>query len=191
MEDTKGYRLLDPETNKVFKSRDVVFFEEGEFERLNDIHLSELLIDEEGDTSSLSIDDETPIASSQSRKVNLSPLTNDSTTEDDFYEEDIPYYSLDDEEEYRKPAHIEVNPNVITQTPRRSYRQIKPRKLDDYILYNALELSMNDPTTVKKICSDTEGGKWKIAMKEEYDSLMKNKTWDLHDLADKKTLNCK
>lgn len=169
----------------------MVFLEEGKFERSHNIHLSELPIGEEGNMNNSSIHEKLS-APGQLKKIHLSPPANNSRTEEDFDDEDTSDYSPN-EEEYKSPANIEVTPNATTQTLRRSSRHTnKPRRLNDYILYNALESSTSDLITVKETCSSTEGDKWKIAMREEYDSLIKNKTWNLHDLpTDKRALNCK
>jgi len=54
--------------------------------------------------------------------------------------------------------------------------------MKDYILYNATEASSSDPITIKEALSSEEKYEWQKAMEEEYDSLRKNKTWDLCNL---------
>jgi len=82
--------------------------------------------------------------------------------------------------------------DTAVQVLQRSSRPAKPRNMKDYILYNATEVSSSDPITMKETLSSEEKYEWQKAMKEEYDSLIKNKTCDLCKLqSGRKALNCK
>lgn len=53
-------------------------------------------------------------------------------------------------------------------------------------------IDFTDPQTVEEALSSQQANGWKTAMHEEYNSLIKNKTWSLTDLpSGKKALPCK
>lgn len=77
-------------------------------------------------------------------------------------------------------------------TIRRSQRQPKPKKMEDYVVYSASACQANDPETVAEALLRPDAENWKEAMAEEYKSLVDNNTWSLTDLPrNRKQIGCK
>ena len=54
------------------------------------------------------------------------------------------------------------------------------------------EFLLNEPLTFREAIASLNGEEWQKAIRDEYDSLMKNKTWELVKLPnDRKTIKCK
>jgi len=196
LENSKGYRLFDIKTNKVFKSRDVIFLEkdkgnekENTTQPLQLIKNSGETTDEVGDVDSSDNDTET----SQENDAEEDSQDDESLTfEDADTDVELIEPSSDIEPDVQPSLQESGSSDATAQTLRRSSRPAKPRNMKDYILYNATEVSSGDPITMKEALSSEEKYEWKKAMKEEYDSLRKNKTWDLCNLpSGRKALNCK
>lgn len=68
-----------------------------------------------------------------------------------------------------------------------------PERFRDYVLASAEEVEhAGDPRSVEEALSRSDAELWRQAMQEEYDSLMKKKTWDLVDLPkDRQAISCK
>lgn len=80
------------------------------------------------------------------------------------------------------------NKNVIPNTgdeeetgQRRSRRIPKPKSWLDYVSFNVIlkEISKSEPMSFKEALADVHSKKQNEAMKEEYKSLIKNRTWEL------------
>lgn len=79
--------------------------------------------------------------------------------------------------------------NVETQMRRSTKERRMPAKFSDYELFFAEEAEpsiliseFSEPTTYKAALKDVNSEKWQAAMREEMDSLLKNRTWDLVSL---------
>jgi len=124
------------------------------------------------------------------------------TEEDSQDDESLRFEDADTDVELIEPStDIEANvqplqesgsSDTAVQMLRRLCRPSKPKNMKDYIVYNATEIPSNDPITMKEVLSSEKKHEWQKAMKEEHDSLRKNKTWDLCSLpSERKALNCK
>lgn len=165
-EDSKGYRLIDPETNKIIKSRDVTFLEEGYKEdSSHDSNFVHFQISGQTDEKKASQDDDETEDS-------------DDDTETSSHHSDIA--TEESEPEQLKPNQPnQPNPNQRAEnetTLRRSTRVPKPVKRDDYCMYFAPNCTSDDPETVTEALNSPDKSMWMKAMREEYESLVKNDT---------------
>ncbi|KAG5883358.1 hypothetical protein JTB14_023250 [Gonioctena quinquepunctata] len=124
---------------------------------------------------------ETPI-----REVENEELPHDSIQNDEQTAEPIP--------EMREVKAVKRNEdNQIQQRayPGREHRV--PERLRDYVLCAARDIDdSEDPKSVSEAFSRNDSESLKRAMKEEYSSLIKNKTWELVDLPEGHNLiSCK
>ena len=76
----------------------------------------------------------------------------------------------------------------LEETLRRSQRQVKAKKFEDYVTYfNGVEncdnegVEMDLPETVKQALARPDGEMWKKAMQDEIQSFNENETWELVD----------
>jgi hypothetical protein len=78
-------------------------------------------------------------------------------------------------------------------TLRRSTRERNPpKRYIDFVSSIALITNDGEPSCYQEAINDIDNAKWKMEMKEEMDSLEKNKTWDLVELPkDRKVVGCK
>lgn len=196
--DTKGYRLLDPKTHKIIRSRDVVFLEEPKRERNNDENAAgttsqfqqpvdeiyeeafeDDVVETDENTSKSTGEDATPADNSDSEYLAEESSTDNSSPE-----------STSDTGS-RFSGQEDVADQMVV-VPRRSTRIPKPKKMDDFISYLAMERSATDPMTVDEALDRPERELWLKAIEEEKKSLIDNNTWTLATLPQgKKTLDTK
>ena len=73
-------------------------------------------------------------------------------------------------------------------TPRTSLRERKPpKRYTDFVL-SVLFTDDGEPSCFQEAIDCIDNAKWKVAMKEEMDSLEKNKTWELVEIPNIETL---
>ncbi|KMQ82767.1 retrovirus-related pol polyprotein from transposon tnt 1-94, partial [Lasius niger] len=169
-ENSKGYRLIDPRTKKIVKSRDVVFLEEFKDSKTKEPNHIQLL-DEENESDMEKDDDSSDTAAIKR----------------DDEEETISDYS-DCVEENESKQLVETQSNL----PRKSTRVPKPVSRDDFYMYLTKESIAEVPETVEEALVSPDSKQWIKAMEEEYDSLVANNTWTTVDLPiGQKTLNTK
>lgn len=176
-ENTKGYRLMDPVSHRLVKSRDVSFMENY------------------NENISVPIDCEShvPAKESQSTTASSVPLqrnsgsqTQEPSTSADIQEsEDSSEYDTDTgelDETYCPPRHMkqDYNSNVTLRTTRSQAKQNEACQDKQGLL--CLFTDSTDPQTVEEALTSPQGAEWKKAMDDEYCSLMKNETWTLTDL---------
>ena len=76
-------------------------------------------------------------------------------------------------------------------TPRRSLRERNPPKRYTDFVSSILFTDDGEPYSFREPIDYIDNAKWKMEMKEEMDSLEKNKTWDLVELPkDRKIVGC-
>lgn len=154
-ETVKGYRVYDPVTNNISTSRDVVIVEKTS-PSLN------LLLDDQSD--------EDPVGDmSQNTENNV-----------EFSDSETDFRSIenDDDDEYIPPNLNQVNEPF--EEPRRSERQRRATKLDDYVTYMCSDFSSGDePEGVQEALSRPDADQWRRAMQEEMESFSENDAWDL------------
>lgn len=166
-QDSKGYRLMDPETKKITRSCYVIFLENCKYKD-NEVQ-SIIQLTENQDPPNGSVED-----NNEQKPTEIEESDSDtSSSEDSEYIDSV------------------QNVKEIAQ-PRRSARQPKPIKRDDYITYLTLSNDATDPESLEEAISSSQSAKWLKAMEEERDSLAKNGTWTLTDLPrDKRALDTK
>lgn len=179
-EDSKGYRLIDPKTHEVIIARDVVFFESNRSPEIvndntnstvNHFHIQEdehigILqegqeseFEKEGDGGGESSGDKTyKEATSCRRDINIEQ------SDQRITELDI----------------METQPSISTENTklRRSERIRKPVRRDEYISYYTIQDRADEPGTVKQALEGPEKDRWMQAIKNEYEALNKNNTWE-------------
>lgn len=173
-EDRKAYRFLDPETDRITVSRDAQFIEHRngshelepeECENVGDDGWTQAASNSEQEESSghEELPEKNPSDSESPQKPIVEEQSDES--EDEFYdweervEEEIP----------------------TLRREKRSTRGIPPRRYGDFVVDVAMVVE-GDPSSYEEAIRGSESDLWKAAMQEEYDSLMKNKTWNLVEL---------
>lgn len=179
-ERSKGYRLLQTDTNKIIVSRSVTFVES---EINDDVKTEQQMINhnvtgEKPMTGEKSLTDEKPqLATNQNKVVEIHMPTENNQNIDDKVE-DIHH-------------NVEFKPDI--DQPRQSARSNKgiPPKRLSLLVQNEVK---NEPASWNemKLLPDDEQKNWIKAAEEEMRAHDENKTWILCDLpADKKAIDCK
>ncbi|GKF12211.1 retrotransposon protein, putative, ty1-copia subclass [Tanacetum coccineum] len=178
-EGVKGYRLyrLDDESPKIVTSKNVVFNESVMYK----------------DTLKNSGADDKSVEELQV-EVELQRLNNHTPEEDQTDQE----YGDDEDardQETDQPPDFTDYQLVRDREPR---TRTKPLRFQDesnmaaYAFVAAKEEDTHEPLTYQEAVACEDSSKWKAAMKEEMDSLRKNKTWELVDHpAGQKLVSCK
>ncbi|GJT03883.1 retrovirus-related pol polyprotein from transposon TNT 1-94 [Tanacetum coccineum] len=162
-DESKAYKLLNPTTNKIIVSRDVIFQEHKGWDWIK-THSEEVLVDLEWDDEVIT--DESDVAVVTNEVV----ATNE---EDAFVEENT--------------HHGRVNEAVT-----RSGRNVQPpRWMNDYASGDELEnvelnltMAANSDPVSDPLCYNeaVKMKHWRVAMMDEIKSIEKNNTWSLIDL---------
>lgn len=183
-ENTKGYRLLNPCTQKIIKSRNVIFLEDcfSNANVSNTITNTKLQISiplrDTSQSSNTAENLSEEECSTDENDQSTSTVTSDQSFEsivDTTYEPSTEY-SLESQE------------NFINLRPRR--RQLALTDEED--ISHACWARSQDPLTLEEALSGSQSHYWQKAMEEEYKSLLKNNTWILCDLpANTKAISCK
>lgn len=210
-EESKGYRLVDPnEPTKIIKSRDVIFDESNivnykkdncNINNANDVasndivnilqnnqftecsnENNEVLPPTNGDSNIQLINNDLRHNSDESVELE----NNNECVELDSNNENVELESNNSEEEFCDSEDNE-------ETPLRRYplRERRPKQFPDFIVYNVNSEDVNnfdEPITVKQAMNRSDASLWREAMSEEYDSLIKNKTFCLVDLPPGRTV---
>lgn len=189
---SKGYRLMDPKTLKIIKSRDVIFIENVEtsipIEDNRTVTASSVPSETE-DSENSSVSREQEIHTQKSSATVMSSKDSNIRKGDS---EDSSEYDTDTGEldaTYHPPYPIRQDySSSITLRQRNKQCDTQDGKTSLLCLYSDL----TDPQTVEEVLTSSQAAEWKRAMDEEYSSLMKNKTWSLTELPPgKKALPCK
>lgn len=170
---TKGYRVIDPKTRKVYTSRDVILYE------------NQYIIQPDGENISFEIGAGTSNEASSVKDSGDAETTNeasDSDSNETFVEAD----NSTMDPSYMPSVNIE---NIVSSPVRRSerIRNVIPNPLS-----LIAEECNSDPLIVREALDSVNSNEWKKAMQSEYESLLKNETWTLVSLPEnRKTLNNK
>ena len=166
----KVYKLFDPNTHRLFVSRDVVFHEiANEGDKINNTSVWHDIDDYiKIDTS---VEQEQEQAQEQIQAEEQGASSNHDTPRRG---EGTPQSKKKDES---------------SKTPRRSSRQSQvPVKYKDYALMSQV-MNVVEPSSYDEA---KEYEEWRNAMNEEYNSIMKNDTWELKELPKNKVpIGCK
>ncbi|GKF26566.1 retrotransposon protein, putative, ty1-copia subclass [Tanacetum coccineum] len=180
LEGVKGYRLyrLDDESPKIVTSRNVVF---------NESVMYKDTLKDSGEGGDKSVEE---------LQVEVEPhrLNNHTPEEDQIDQEDGDDKDAGDQETDQIP---DLTDYQLAQDRERRTRT-KPLRFRDesnmtaYTFVAAEEEDTHEPLTYQEAVACEDSSKCKAAMKEEMDSLRKNKTWELVDhLAGQKLVSCK
>uniref|UniRef100_A0A0A1X1V8 Retrovirus-related Pol polyprotein from transposon TNT 1-94 n=2 Tax=Zeugodacus cucurbitae TaxID=28588 RepID=A0A0A1X1V8_ZEUCU len=162
----KAYRLYDRKSKCLIVSRDVYFIERAEHMQHSDTALIEgIVTNADGRANDISVE----IYDTQSNK-NVDPVEVGS---DDSQSEGSNDNFESAQEEFVAAKRLPGRPKFI-----RTGNCGRPRKV-----YNYLSLMTTDevkiPNTVDEALSSEHSEQWFNAMKDEYDALLKNETWEL------------
>lgn len=192
-ENTKGYRLIDPSDPKVcIKARDVTFLED-KFWKSNMSHDDKNV----EFTSSLSVNSTLPPTESSTEET-----TSVEENSDDIIVQNGQRYSTitvnDSESEGGSPD--KQNTSDETYVPDESMENDSSTTYSDCDdedslfanLARRMESSIEEPQTVQEALSSSDADKWRLAMQDEYNSIISNKCWTLTDRAKgQKPIKCK
>lgn len=179
---TKGYRLYDPCTNKIFISRDVKFFENLQETKNYDNKTPEFSNFFFIQQNSNEVEDNSEVIPIHDN------IDNNNTAAADITDDTILSDSEGDVSEYlpQPPINIEV-----PDEPRRSQRNRFPVQRFDNVM-SATTKMCADPETVSEALSGKNAKQWRCAMDAELKSLEENKTWTLvHLPVGRKAINNK
>ena len=173
-DDSKAWRLFDPISKTIIKSRDVIFDESATISLKPSISSTEsspcIIM-----TSPLNV-----IDSNNTALNSLDPNNNDNIDSNDHNDTDEEYHTDTANDDEVEPA---------SDQPETSRRILPPRNRrppvpvggympgESYVAHVAIQDL--EPTSYKEAMKRDDGDKWMDAAKEEYDSLIENKTWSL------------
>nr|GFD46024.1 retrotransposon protein, putative, Ty1-copia subclass [Tanacetum cinerariifolium] len=112
----------------------------------------------------------------------------DQTDQGDGDDEDAGYQEID------QPLDLTDYQLVRDREPRTRTKPLRFRdesNMAAYAFTAAEEEDTHEPLTYQEAVACEDNSKWKAAMKEEMDSLRKNKTWELVDHQAGQKLTCK
>ena len=89
-------------------------------------------------------------------------------------------------EEEKKNVNTQVDQSTPTTEVRRSFRIIRPPQHYSPTLNYLLLTDDGEPECYNEALQDKNSGKWKLAIKDEMDSLLGNQTWELTELPEEK-----
>lgn len=196
-DNAKAYRLYDMSTKKIVTSRDVIFLENNneitnsadsvnsrkDFVTINDGNDSDsndsLEVIDENIASGGNIASE-PIVT-QSNEMNVSNTSTnefhdaaESTTENENVLTDT---MLDDSA--MDDSSLDPSFRTRARTTENARRPNTRSTQEEELLLGLLAFMVSEPLNYKQALIDKNSERWKIAMQEEYNSLVKNNTWDL------------
>lgn len=171
-EDSKAYRLFDPMTYNIIKSRDVVFLED----KLRKISTDDQSEDKPQQILLLSTKEDEVESDAGSEYYTLDENdTEDYISDQDEAEEDI----LNQNEAIS--CNLNQDEAVNNQSQRRyPLRERKSKEYPDHVMYYT-NCENFEPITVKEALSNNDSSEWKAAMQNEINSFQHNNVWKLVD----------
>lgn len=208
-EDTKGYRLIDPECpTSCIKARDVVFFEEKFMSKILKNNMSHDDFFEVPLTPSIDSVEQFQTPGSESESFDDGGLNPESSNED--LSDDIltksrqrrqEIYSSNDTDPEEPSILSTDNPLDKTYIPGESSLESDDdsssfQSMEDSKEYanmvTMLSYSSDEPLTVQEALSGKDAKQWRDAMQDEYNSFYKNNCWTLSDKKEgQKPVKCK
>ena len=155
---------MDPETNKIIKSRDVTFLENYKENNPRNSDLVQFHMSEQTDEERSDQDDDETVEDTEDTEDTETNDTETTSVDSDCAAEE-------------SKSQQETKQTAQATTLRRSTRTPKPVKRDDYCIYFAPNCTLDDPETVEEALDSPDKNMWISAMKEEYESLVRNDTW--------------
>ncbi|GAA0145952.1 transmembrane signal receptor [Lithospermum erythrorhizon] len=177
-DDKFGYKLYDPVSKKVVRSRDVVFFEDQTIKNFNmevqaedgDRNLIEIESDDEAQielpTANTNVSHEGDVIDDYERIINNDNIE-DSNHDDQLSNMGEPIDTLDPQD------NEQGQPSIRTSTRNRTPSTRYPPH--DYVLVT----SEGEPICYQEVIGRKDEHEWMEAMREEMNSLQKNKTFTL------------
>lgn len=198
LNNSKGYRLFNPITRTVIESRDVIFNEQRNAKTEKGTAIADLEVNIKADEV---YDQRVP---KPEIDISSEPLVDETSHEKDdlAVDKDVQETACgsdyDDDTivvDTGKSPEPSTNINIgETKTElRRSNRERKaPTRYGRGSEYAGLTICNDEPQTFEEAISRPDSKKWEQAAQKEYDSILKNKTWNLVDLPPgRKAIGCK
>jgi hypothetical protein len=164
-----GYRLWDPISKKIIRSRDVVFFEDQTIEDIEQTKKPESLCEECVDLGLVvpsCVTHDEHMRDVQEKQVDIVGRNGEPTVDNV------------ESEEHLEQASSEPSTKIQL---RRSTRECQPSRrysVDEYVLFS----SGGEPESYQEVMLHDQKNEWQKAMQEEMKSLHENHTYDLVEL---------
>uniref|UniRef100_A0A251T6N3 Putative zinc finger, CCHC-type n=1 Tax=Helianthus annuus TaxID=4232 RepID=A0A251T6N3_HELAN len=196
-ENSKGYKLFNPLTNKITISRDVIFDESKRWVVNNELNETPYMILEDGAVPiDQSIEDRNPTEEHHEpnpiRQENMpdnmevnSNLTGPEHIQQNHDDSELDPTSSQSQHNEEVSSSDSENETIRTRSVKSVYRNTRAltneeilQKYNENQVINFVLYTSMDPTTYEEASKD---GKWIDAMNKEMESIYKNETWDLVD----------
>ncbi|KAJ0919535.1 putative RNA-directed DNA polymerase [Helianthus annuus] len=196
-ENSKGYKLFNPLTNKITISKDVIFDENKRWVINNEsTETPYMIIEDNAGSTSQSINDqdssdehhESDPVQHENMTDNVevnSGLTNSRQTQQHQDDSELNSASSQNQHDEETSSTDSENEMIRTRNINSIYRDTRAltneevlRKYNENQVINFVLYASADPTTYEEASKDV---KWIDAMDKEMESIYKNQTWDLVD----------
>ncbi|KAK9727469.1 hypothetical protein QE152_g19138 [Popillia japonica] len=185
-EDTKGYRLMDLNTNKIVRARDVIFLENNfSLKNIQDQTTNETIATLNWKNNEDENQMDTPTCESENTEEN----SESDSSEPEIEESDESANTEENSESDSSEPEIEESDESANAEARRATKL--PSKYGDYILYYSA-LAENVPTSYQEAVQSKDERLWREAMEKEMEAFHQHDVWDLVDPpTDRKVVECK
>jgi hypothetical protein len=171
----KAYKLFDPITHKVFASRDVLFHEQEAGNHDDNIHEEWQRLLDEG------VKEEQQQQQQQPTQQQPSPQRQQPSPQRQQQQQEEGLNDMENSGSHSSPSSEDRSSQSGEEDNqlRRSSRQIRlPERYKDYALMSSIS-NVIEPMNFDEA---NEHDEWRNAMEDEYESIMKNNTWELTEL---------